>query len=105
MTERPNGGELPPEKPSGKAAEAESSVMGALPRSRPTIRSPRRDAAAAQRSRSASAEGATAERSGDQPGLEDLARAGASVATGAATLGLRLAGRAASAVREALERR
>jgi hypothetical protein len=106
MTERHAGGEGSPEKqPQGAAGESEPGVMGALPRSRPTIRSPRRDAAAARRARSASATSEPAERGGDQPGIEDLARAGASVAAGAATLGLRIAGRAASAVREALERR
>jgi hypothetical protein len=104
MTERPSGGEPRPEEGAGNA-EPESGVMGALPRSRPSIRSPRRDAARARRARTASADSEPADRGGDQPGLEDLARAGASVAAGAATLGLRIAGRAASAVREALERR
>jgi hypothetical protein len=83
----------------------DSSVMGSLPRSRPTIRSPRRDSAAARGARSASASERPAEPGGDQTGLEDLARVGVSAAAGAAALGLRLAGRAASAVREALERR
>jgi hypothetical protein len=103
MTER---GEPPSEKgPEGAAEGTEPGVMGALPRSRPTIRSPRRDAAAARRARSASAAAEPRERSGDPSGLEDLARAGVSVAVGAATLGLRIAGRAASAFRGALERR
>ena len=42
-------------------------------------------------------------RTGDAPAA--LARTGIAVATGAATLGLRIAGRAAAAVRDAVERR
>lgn len=106
MTRRGDGTGVPPEDSSAPQPDGpDSSVMGSLPRSRPTIRSPRRDSAAAQQARSTSASERPAEADGDQPGLEDLARAGVSAAAGAATLGLRIAGRAASAVRGALERR
>jgi hypothetical protein len=103
VAEEPNGSPRPTE--AGEADAPESSVMGSLPRSRPSIRSPRRNAAAARRARSEPASGGPSEQGAEQSGLEDLARAGASVAVGAAALGLRVAGRAASAVRGALERR
>lgn len=100
-------------------------MLGNLPRSRPSVRSPRRDRARdaartkAQRAGSAeqdpasgaatSAEGGS---SGDTNGplsrereLEELAKAGISLAGGAATLGLKAAGRAAAALRGAVERR
>jgi hypothetical protein len=107
MTERPTEHDTPAPEPGseGPDADPEAGVMGALPRSRPSIRSPRRDSAAARRARSAAAPEDEVQQEGDQPGLEDVARAGASAAIGAATLGLRIAGRAASAVRGALERR
>jgi hypothetical protein len=105
MSRPGDGTGLGPEDSSHQPDGPDSSVMGSLPRSRPTIRSPRRDSAAARRTRSASASDRPAEPGGDQPGLEDLARVGVSAAAGAATLGLRIAGRAASAVRGALERR
>jgi hypothetical protein len=103
MAEEPKGG--PRSTEPAEAEAPESGVMGALPRSRPSIRSPRRDAAAARRAKTEPAAEPSAEQGAEQPGLEDLARAGASVAVGAAALGLRVAGRAASAVRGALERR
>jgi len=81
--------------------------MGALPRSRPGIRSPRR-ARRSERSGSAQAPGSPPDSSGEGDsgaGLEEVVRAGASVASEAANLGAEIAGRAASAIRGALERR
>jgi hypothetical protein len=106
LTGSGDSGERPQQHgPPSRSGDPESGVMGALPRSRPSVRSPRRDTASARRARSATGRRqATADES-EQPGLEDLARAGVSAAAGAATLGLRIAGRAASAVRGALERR
>jgi len=97
-------------------APPQAGVLGNLPRSRPAVRSPRRretpdpaaDAArAAAASRPPRTEkepepAAPGQAAGD---LEGIARTGIAVATGAATLGLRIAGRAASAVRDAVERR
>ncbi len=78
--------------------------MGALPRSRPGIRSPRR---AKRTDPKQSARAAPREsRKGDRrAGLDDLVRAGASVASEAAGLGAQLAGRAGDTIRRALERR
>jgi hypothetical protein len=78
--------------------------MGALPRSRPGIRSPRRAARRDPQSGAKRTASTPAEHE-DGAGLEDVVRAGASVASGAASLGAQLAGRAANAIREALERR
>jgi hypothetical protein len=106
LTGSEDSGEPPPKHgPSSRSGHPESGVMGALPRSRPSVRSPRRDAASARRARLAAGRRQATADEGAQPGLEDLARAGVSAAAGAATLGLRIAGRAASAVRGALERR
>jgi hypothetical protein len=85
-------------------------VLGNLPRTRPSVRSPRRERQVAPNTETPQpAETAVASESeaADQSpaDLEALARAGASIATGAATLGFRLAGRAASALRDAVERR
>jgi hypothetical protein len=109
------------EPSSADQGEQEASVLGNLPRSRPSVRSPRREAARARSEASASADGdgpatATAEapkaesaEPDDPPHsrereLEELARAGISLAGGAATLGLKAAGRAAAALRGAVER-
>ncbi|MGZ5375831.1 MAG: hypothetical protein ACXWEF_05195 [Solirubrobacterales bacterium] len=120
-------------------SEAEGpGVLGNLPRSRPSVRSPRRATASAQPGTPAAAKpaadggpgteaaedraaaeeaartitsGSTGDPETPAPGggpeadLERLARAGLSVAGGAATLGLRAAGRAAAALRDAVERR
>jgi hypothetical protein len=87
--------------------ETGDSVFGNLPRSRPAVRSPRR----------AEADAATEPDAGDAAGpesgpsggreveVEALARAGISLAGEAASLGLRVAGRAAAALRDAVERR
>lgn len=99
-------------------------ILGNLPRTRPAVRSPRR---AAARPPEAEPEAETADEGGEPPGgaepeqaapdapadsgrtreqeLEELARAGLSLAGGAATLGLRAAGRAAARLRGAVERR
>lgn len=130
--------EPPAEEPSGQESEAAleadgPGVLGSLPRSRPSVRSPRRGQAPPKRASSAatprqSAEAAEAAEagtftdarepaeptaapageapaSGPEADLERLARAGLSVAGGAAALGLRAAGRAAAALRDAVERR
>jgi hypothetical protein len=98
----------PPQEPGKMSPEGgpfEPGVMGSLPRTRPAIRSPRRDDARSSRRSSEGGPGASAEgspRAGPDfaAGLEDLARAGISAGVGAATFGLRLAGRAASAIRD-----
>jgi len=90
-------------------------ILGNLPRTRPSVRSPRR-AEPARPEAEAAPEPATGEReapttasaTGDgsrEQELEQLARAGLSLAGGAATLGLRAAGRAAAALRGAVERK
>jgi hypothetical protein len=103
-----------PGKASGEGAApevGEDSIMGSLPRSRPGVRSPRRDAAAKARARKASEPGEAATGGGgpaqpaDSANLEGLARAGATTAVQVAAAGLRFAGRAAGAIRESLERR
>lgn len=92
--------------------EAGPGVLGSLPRARPSVRSPRRDQAraagpttepgpTADRDREA-AEGEP--RTGREAEIEALARAGVSLAGEAASLGLRVAGRAAAALRDAVER-
>jgi hypothetical protein len=116
----------PPQERPGPAEEDEpqDSILGSLPRSRPSVRSPRRDAAAkARRAKPAAAKpktpaaGARAKRSAAPPmseptpgpegdgGVEEIARAGVTTAVQVATAGLRFAGRAAGAIRESLERR
>jgi hypothetical protein len=102
----------PEEAPS--ADEQTSSILGNLPRTRPSVRSPRR-AEVREEPVEAKADpepepqpppgpDAASSRSREQE-LEDLAKAGMSLAGGAATLGLRVAGRAAAALRGAVERR
>jgi hypothetical protein len=111
--ERPEGGDEP-----------QDSILGSLPRSRPSVRSPRRAAARARRAkpatskpkaRAASPEAKRAARppkaepaqepDAEGTDLEDIARAGVTTAVQVATAGLRFAGRAAGAIRESLERR
>jgi hypothetical protein len=119
-TEEP---EDPDEAGSESTAVPQAGVLGNLPRTRPTVRSPRRTkqdpATKPARSRSESrdtdperseepersprAEGESAP-SGTAE-LEALARGGIAIAGEAASLGLRIAGRAAAAVRDAVERR
>jgi hypothetical protein len=94
-------------EPQGERADPQSGVLGNLPRSRPSVRSPRREATPVEPPREEPTEQATpsqAEASAPAD-LEALARSGLAIAGGAASLGLRIAGRAASAVRGAVERR
>lgn len=87
--------------------EPEGSVLGNLPRTRPSVRSPRRERAAADPVSTATPTdpGDPERDSGPEAEIEALARAGLALAGGAAALGLRLAGRAAAAARGAIERR
>ena len=90
------------------SGEATESVFAALPRTRPAVRSPRRAEPVRPEDREADAESMDAESGplgGREQELEALARASLSLAGGAAALGLRAAGRAAAAVRDAVERR
>jgi hypothetical protein len=113
----------PPQDPQSPGDEPQESILGSLPRSRPSVRSPRRDAAArARRSKPAEPKRAKPRPAGAQParsraprkgppeaagggGVEDLARAGVTTAVQVAGAGLRFAGKAAGAIRESLERR
>lgn len=79
----------------------QAGVLGNLPRTRPAVRSPRRADGPPPRA-TAPDPASDAERPAD---LEALARGGLAVAGEAASLGLRLAGRAAAALRDAVERR
>lgn len=87
-------------------------VLGNLPHSRPAVRSPRRAAPVPDadpdpkaEAASAAAHRAPANRGGSSTEeLEALARTGLAIAGGAASLGLRLAGRAAAALRGAVDR-
>jgi hypothetical protein len=92
----------------GEGADPQSGVLGNLPRSRPSVRSPRREKPAAEPPpQPAEATAEQQQPATEAPGadLEALARSGLAIAGGAASLGLRIAGRAASAVRGAVERR
>jgi len=111
----------PPDRQPPTEGEPRDSILGSLPRSRPNVRSPRRDAAARARKAKPAAKpraaGAAAKRAratpagerspepGSDAGVEDIARAGVTTAVQVATAGLRFAGRAAGAIRESLERR
>lgn len=84
-------------------------VLGNLPHSRPAVRSPRRAAPIPDADQDPKAEAdshrAPANRGGSSTEeLEALARTGLAIAGGAASLGLRLAGRAAAALRGAVDR-
>lgn len=87
----------------------QAGVLGNLPHSRPAVRSPRRrtepPARRAEADATAAPSGAGAADGDAPPDLEAIARGGLAVAGEAASLGLRLAGRAAAAVRDAVERR
>jgi hypothetical protein len=96
----------------GGGAHGKDSILGSLPRSRPAVRTPRRDAAARARAKRQSATGAggAAARARQAepaaPGdLEEMARAGVTTAAQIAAAGLRFAGRAASAIRDSLASR
>jgi len=93
-----------------EAVTPQAGVLGNLPRSRPTVRSPRRAAAepesapVAKVSPTAEGPDPERERASSSAELEALARGGLAIAGGAATFGLRIAGRAAAAVRATVER-
>ncbi len=96
--------------PDGRAPQA--GVLGNLPRTRPAVRSPRRRDAPDPAADAARAAAETRPPAGERQGepdqgneIEALARTGIAVAAGAASLGLRVAGRAAAAVRDAVDRR
>jgi len=97
-----------PDRDDAKAPQA--GILGNLPRSRPAVRSPRRadphpgDERKENGSERAS-EASPRERPSSPAEIEALARGGLAVAGGAASLGLRIAGRAAAAVRGAVDRR
>jgi hypothetical protein len=83
-------------------------LLGSLPKTRPGVESPLRAAARA----AADPEEAEAREGGNRAeppevssGFEDLARAGFGLASGAAAVGLRLAGRAAGEIGKAVGRR
>lgn len=112
-----------PEEPGDPAAVRQAGVLGNLPKSRPSVRSPRRtepkpvrkpapevveEPEADQAARSSTEPESVSERSSSSTGaaeIEALARGGIAIAGEAASLGLRIAGRAAAAVRDAVERR
>lgn len=88
----------------------QAGVLGNLPSSRPSVRSPRRRTEPPKRRVEAEAQRAdaqpeAADGTAQAPDLEAIARGGLAVAGEAASLGLRLAGRAAAAMRDAVERR
>jgi len=83
-------------------------VLGNLPHSRPSVRSPRRAAPEPEPAATAESGPGAPEPDPDsssQADLEALARTGIAIAGGAASLGLRVAGRAAAALRGAVDRR
>jgi len=88
----------------GDQGEPGASVFGSLPRTRPAVRSPRR-AASVTAGLAPETEEPDAQPRGREAEVEALARAGISFAGEAATLGFRIAGRAAAALRNAVERR
>ena len=97
--------------PDPKAREPDEDgpgVLGSLPRTRPSVRSPRRADAQAEQSQAEPEpepeESEDQDRGGREAEVEAVARAGISLAGEAATLGLRFAGRAAAALRDAVER-
>jgi hypothetical protein len=89
---------------SGDEGERGPEVLGRLPRSRPAVRSPRRAERNPEPRRDA-ASGEAATGPDREAEVEALARAGVALAGEAASLGLRVAGRAAAALRSAVERR
>ncbi len=104
------------ESQAGDSSQPDSGVLGRLPRTRPSKRSPRRADAAAREARQAraaasaasagpAASGAKAPRPADQGtergALEEVARAGFGLAVGVAEVGFRVAGGALGAIRNA----
>ena len=118
---QPDPADRAPQDPADDAPQ--DSILGSLPRSRPSVRSPRRDMDQAARARRAAASKPKARSRRAEPrrtaaqasspgseaedvgGVEEIAKAGVTTAVQVATAGLRFAGRAAGAIRESLERR
>ena len=89
----------------GAPADA-NEVFGSLPRRRPGIESPRRaKARTATRDRAAADAGEQPVATGSGSELEQLARAGARLAAGAASMGLKLAGRTVGGLGRVVGRR
>ena len=121
-------GEEPSAGETGDAPVPQAGVLGNLPKTRPSVRSPRRrerkqtpEAAAEEpvtppdrrspdhrpqeRSRPEPEPVETPSAGNPAADLDALARGGIAIAGEAASLGLRIAGRAAAALRDAVERR
>ena len=108
-----------PEEEDEAGAVSQAGVLGNLPKTRPSVRSPRRAKQSPEQpapSRSVPSDPDPEDRPAPGPGggspgpsggtdIEALARGGIAIAGEAASLGLRIAGRAAAAVRDAVERR
>ncbi|MCB0875451.1 MAG: hypothetical protein KDB46_04560 [Solirubrobacterales bacterium] len=122
----PEDERAPSEAAGGGDPPRQAGVLGNLPKKRPAVRSPRRTRARTGPETQPAAEQAPPEdrkarptRPRSEPAdqspepsehshaadLEGLARGGIAIAGGAASLGLRIAGRAAAALRDAVERR
>jgi hypothetical protein len=90
-------------------SEEDSGLLGNLPKTRPGVETPRRAAARQRRAEpqagTTAAGGDRAGAPGDESGFEQLARAGAGLAGGAAAAGFRLAGRALDELGKAVGRR
>jgi hypothetical protein len=90
-------------------SEEDSGLLGNLPKTRPGVESPRRAAARQRRAEvpagTTAAGGGREGESEDESGFEQLARAGAGLAGGAAAAGFRLAGRALGELGKAVGRR
>jgi hypothetical protein len=100
-----------------EAGQEGGGLLGDLPSHRPSVRSPRREAAAARAEKAAAAASGRAGGKGARPastapntpdqrpsGAEQLARAGAGLALAPARIGLRLAGRAVDGLGKAVGR-
>ena len=108
-----------PEEEDEAGAVSQAGVLGNLPKTRPSVRSPRRAKQSPEQpapSRTVPSDPDPEDRPAPEPGggspgpsggtdIEALARGGIAIAGEAASLGLRIAGRAAAAVRDAVERR
>jgi hypothetical protein len=128
------GASAEPRKPADADPAPQAGVLGNLPKKRPAVRSPRRADAGSGRKPAAAkakpqpekapaapadepqrpprpagereaAEAAESPEHSTAADIEGLARGGIAIAGGAASLGLRIAGRAAAALRDAVERR
>jgi hypothetical protein len=89
------------------AQARDSGMLGGLPRRRPAVPSPRRRPSreGSTPAKETPAEDHAATTGAGEGGLEDLAKAGVALATGAAAAGLKLAGRTLDGIRGAVERR